>query len=548
MHHRARFARIVTLSLLAGVCTVPFAGTAAEAKSATPTYVGPDVSSYQHPATSTYPHGRPINWKSVAGAGKAFAIVKATEGTTYLNPFFTKDYAGALAAGLVHGSYHFARPGLPITSTADAQAEYFAKTIGAVDTTQTLPPALDLEVSGGLSRAQLVTWAQVFLYRLRTLTGRTPMLYTYPYFWANNLGDATAFSRFPLWMAAYGTSKAPVADLWQYTDSAKIPGISGGVDQSRYLTTSDLPWTELSDGTQTVPWATAAPNPPHALSVVPGPETATVSWLPGSDGSARTTSYTVVATAVGDPTPSGQTATVSGTTTGATVTGLDPTQTYTFTVTATSSAGTSKPSAPSKAIAPVVDTAISPTVPRAVTIGKPATVSGLLTRTDTGAVVPGKRITVYREPSGATTWTEVGTVTTGTTGGASMTLHPSRSVVYKLVFHRTAGYLSSSTITKAVVVRPVVTATLSASTVVHDRKVTLNGTVTPALAGQTVTKEVLIKGVWTARGTTTTSESGAYTFTVRPTHKQKDRELRVVAAPTKVRGTGYSPVVHLTVT
>ena len=83
------------------------------------------------PASDQGPPARPADQLGqVAKAGKDFAIVKATEGTTYVNPYFAgpyaNDYADAAAAGLVHGSYHFARPALPVAASAKAQAKFFA--------------------------------------------------------------------------------------------------------------------------------------------------------------------------------------------------------------------------------------------------------------------------------------------------------------------------------------------------------------------------------------------------------------------------------------
>ena len=103
MHHRLRSLSTALVGVLAAALTVPAMSVSpAFAKTTpTPTYLGPDVSSYQHPSSAKYPHGKPINWTSVEKAGKAFAIVKATEGTAYTNPFFDDDYQGAADAGLV---------------------------------------------------------------------------------------------------------------------------------------------------------------------------------------------------------------------------------------------------------------------------------------------------------------------------------------------------------------------------------------------------------------------------------------------------------------
>jgi GH25 family lysozyme M1 (1,4-beta-N-acetylmuramidase) len=63
-----------------------------------------------------------INWSSVAAAGKQFAFAKATEGVTYVDPTVGTNTAGARAAGLLVGVYHFAHPD---TNTAAAEAQHF---------------------------------------------------------------------------------------------------------------------------------------------------------------------------------------------------------------------------------------------------------------------------------------------------------------------------------------------------------------------------------------------------------------------------------------
>src|SRR4051795_7956205 len=132
---------------------------------------GPDVASYQHPS------GRAINWSSVYAAGKRFVFVKATEGTSYRNPYFAGDWSGSHDAGLLHGAYHFARPSKRAGSAA-AQARYFVATAGRSRSAGDLPPTLDLEVSGGLAPRQLIAWTKAYLTTVRDLTGRRPMVYS----------------------------------------------------------------------------------------------------------------------------------------------------------------------------------------------------------------------------------------------------------------------------------------------------------------------------------------------------------------------------------
>ena len=200
--------------------------------------LGTDVASYQHPG------GQPIDWRAVAASGQAFTIVKATESTTYTNPYAMADVAGARSAGLVVGVYHFANPAV----SATAQADYFARQVNGFGGTL-LPPALDLEVTGGLSPSALITWTSAFLTRLRQDTGRTPMIYTGPYFWSTAMAGSKAFVQYPLWEAHWTTAAQPqqVASwpsftIWQYSNGtygspAPVPGIPALVDRSRFAGT-----------------------------------------------------------------------------------------------------------------------------------------------------------------------------------------------------------------------------------------------------------------------------------------------------------------------
>jgi hypothetical protein len=472
----------------------------------------------------------------------SFAIVKASESNSYTNPYFADDYADSLAAGLVHGAYHFARPAYPINKTAMAQAQYFASEIGDVNTAQTLPPVLDLEVTGGLPRGDLVTWAQIFLYRLRTLTGRTPMLYTYPSFWTDVLADPTAFSRFPLWMASYGSS-APVADLWQYTDSAAINGISGKVDESTFLGTTGTPWATLSDGTAVVPWPTAVPKAPHSVTAVAGPGTATVSWVPGNDGNARTTSYVVTSI------PGGLTAKVSGAATSATVAGLDPSTSYTFTVTAVSGAGSSAPSAPTSGISATVPTQLAPIQPASINYGQPLSISAVLSRTDVTPATPlsDEPVTVMRKAPSAATWTTFATTNTASDGSINVTLHPKTAVEVQLVFKGAPGF-DAATATSTTVVHAVVTAALSKAKIKHGKTVTLTGTVAPVIPGEQVLLERRVKGKWTTGPIKTVSARGGFTYKIKAVKKGTAQSYQVLASPKHGLASGTSAPVTLTVT
>ena len=228
---------LLPLAILAATLSTSSAG-------ATAPLSGPDVASYQHPG------GAAIDWSAVRAGGSAFAVIKATEGTSYTNPYFRADWAAAQSAGLVRGSYHYARPG---SSSAAAQARSFVAVLGSTRELGALAPVLDLEDDGGLSPADLATWAHSFLDTVEQLTGRVPILYTYPSFWHNAMADNTGFGLYPLWLASYRSTPPPTLPgwpqwtLWHHTNSARLPGIPSAVDQS-YLCCGSGTLAALSDG------------------------------------------------------------------------------------------------------------------------------------------------------------------------------------------------------------------------------------------------------------------------------------------------------------
>lgn len=186
---------------------------------------GVDVSGHQRG------NGAPIQWPEVAANGQRFAFVKATEGEGWVNPHYLEDVHAADRAGLLVGTYHYARP----AGDARAQAAHYAATLAAAPS-HSLPPVLDIEVDEGLDPVQLQHWVRDFLAETERLTGRTPMIYTYRYFWREHLADTSAFTDHPLWLAAYQNEVPETVGgwnqltFWQRSDAGRVPGINGPVD------------------------------------------------------------------------------------------------------------------------------------------------------------------------------------------------------------------------------------------------------------------------------------------------------------------------------
>ncbi|MEV1021745.1 lysozyme [Streptomyces sp. NPDC050264] len=187
---------------------------------------GHDVSSHQ----------KHVNWGKAKSKGARFVYVKATESTTYKNPYFTQQYNGARQARIVRGAYHFA---VPNKSSGRTQASYFVRNGGAWSGDGwTLPPALDIEYNPysakkcyGLSKARMVSWIRSFSDEVRRATGRRPVIYTNYNWWKKCTGNSQAFAaNHALWLARYDESSGALPagwsywTFWQYDNGGSLPG------------------------------------------------------------------------------------------------------------------------------------------------------------------------------------------------------------------------------------------------------------------------------------------------------------------------------------
>jgi lysozyme len=184
-----------------------------------------------------------ITWSKVKGDGNSFVICKATEGGTnrtapygayYKDPTFDANWAAIKANGMTRGAYHFGRPGRdPIT-----QADFFVNTVRP--TSGDLQLVLDLEVTDGKSAAQVWAWTQMFCSRVKTRTGRPPIIYCSPSFWTTNVGNPTNNMNCPLWIANWNVTSPTIPrawgtwTFWQYSSTGTTNGISGIVDQDYF--------------------------------------------------------------------------------------------------------------------------------------------------------------------------------------------------------------------------------------------------------------------------------------------------------------------------
>jgi GH25 family lysozyme M1 (1,4-beta-N-acetylmuramidase) len=198
---------------------------------------GIDVSHYQGT----------VRWSSVASDGIAFAILKATEGQTYVDPTFTYNDGQAAIAGVPVGAYHVW--GKPNKSPDEArlEADHFVQVVHP--TVGDVLPVLDMEMNripDGTTRSTLMAWSRAWLNRVAVKTGVRPMVYGSQYLFQTILGNSTWFADhgFPLWFAWPRTplpKAMPANDwqgegwtFWQYSWTGNVRGIHGAVDEDRF--------------------------------------------------------------------------------------------------------------------------------------------------------------------------------------------------------------------------------------------------------------------------------------------------------------------------
>lgn len=178
-----------------------------------------------------------IDWEKVKPAALDFVYIKATEGNDWKDPQFVQNVRGATAIGLKVGAYHFARFKTP--NEAALEAVHFADSLVKIGLPSlSLPPALDLETSQGVSPEALSKCVMTFSDELKKKGIGRLMLYTSTWFSKTHL--TKALQAFPLWIAHYGVNQPAENGIWQnwtvfqYTDKGSIPGIQGNVDLNEW--------------------------------------------------------------------------------------------------------------------------------------------------------------------------------------------------------------------------------------------------------------------------------------------------------------------------
>lgn len=178
---------------------------------------GVDVSSYQGD----------IDWKTLSSQNIGFAFIKATEGSSYVDPCFDTNWSRAVDTGLRIGAYHF----FSFESSGEKQAELFCNTVAPVD--NMLPPAVDVEYYGrfksekDLNVSDVKRELRILVDLLTDKYGMKPVIYatreTYDVFIKNDFDDCDLWFR-----SVYSSIPDEIeCTFWQYSNRHRLDGYDG---------------------------------------------------------------------------------------------------------------------------------------------------------------------------------------------------------------------------------------------------------------------------------------------------------------------------------
>ena len=205
-----------------------------------------------------------------------FAIVKATEGTNYVNPACNAQYASAKGAGKLLGLYHYATGG-----NAAAEANYFIDNIKNYVGQALL--AIDWE-SGGNAAWGNMGYLRDLCKQVIARTGVRPLIYVQASAYAP-VSQVARELNLGLWIAQYASMEPTgyQAHPWnegsyscairQYSSTGRLPGWGGNLDLNiAYM--DKTAWLKYAapSGSKPAPAPKPAPKPvvKPAPAVKPG--------------------------------------------------------------------------------------------------------------------------------------------------------------------------------------------------------------------------------------------------------------------------------------
>lgn len=178
-------------------------------------------------------HNGVVCFDSLAAAGIDFVYLKASEGVSFRDQSFIRNFEAARKAGLAIGAYHFFR----FDCDGAMQSVNFLKAIG--DLKPDLPLAIDVEEwrnAPGETTAIVRERLEVLVALLRA-QGYQVMIYTNKQGHARFVRDGFKAHDVPeIWICSF--TNPPLGHekwrLWQHSHLGRLPGIRGNVDLNTF--------------------------------------------------------------------------------------------------------------------------------------------------------------------------------------------------------------------------------------------------------------------------------------------------------------------------
>lgn len=173
-------------------------------------------------------HNGSPDFDSVAAAGIDFVYLKASEGSSFRDPAFIRNYVAARRTPLAVGAYHFFR----FDSDGVSQADNLLNALKGLK--MDLPLAIDVEEwqnAATVPTDLVVERLRTMLSRLRD-AGHRVIVYT-------NKSGHSRFMReveVELWICSFTTPPIGRTDwrLWQHSHISRVPGVAGLVDMDTF--------------------------------------------------------------------------------------------------------------------------------------------------------------------------------------------------------------------------------------------------------------------------------------------------------------------------
>lgn len=179
---------------------------------------GVDISHYQGE----------VDISALEKQGMQFVIIKATEGSSYVDEKYEENWNNAEKTNMISGAYHF----FSFDSSGRTQAENFINTVG--DLSGKLIPVVDVEYYGDKEKnpptqKEVIQELSEYMNILEEEYSVKPMIYTTYSVYHRYIKEN--FSGYPLWIRNVyfkpGVDLDRKWDFWQYSDTAKLDGYQG---------------------------------------------------------------------------------------------------------------------------------------------------------------------------------------------------------------------------------------------------------------------------------------------------------------------------------